>query len=138
MLLLNAMQRIAMEEKPLLAVYAQASAPFLGELPIFHFKLPERYEYIWVKAYPDRLVLQWGFFRKRQKEILLSNIISFELAHLEESPYKMSLSEWKTKISFNEGDNAICLEMLPSKLSLLEFVELIKFLREKMPKKEKK
>ena len=124
-----------MEEKPIIAVYAQANAPFFGALPI---KLPEQWESIWLYAYPDRLLLKWGFFRKRQKEIRLPDITSFKLACLDKFPYKMSLSEWKTALCFKDGGKAVCLELRPAKISLMEFVELINFLRKKMPNKEKK
>jgi len=135
MLLLNALQRILMEEKPLLVVYVQASAPFFGALPI---KLPEQWEYAWLNAYPDLLLLKWGFFRKRQKEIRLAAITSFRLAHLDKFPYKLSLSEWQTTLCFKDDGKAVCLEVIPTKNSLIEFIELINFLKKKIPNKEKK
>ena len=119
--------------KPLFNLPAQANAPFLAL-----FSMPGLWQSIWVDVHRDKIVLRWGFFRKREKEIPFSEIISFKLDHLGEFPYKLSLSEWNTKIDFKDNGYAVRLELLPTKSSLLEFPDLVKHLRKNIPGKEEK
>jgi hypothetical protein len=100
--------------------------------------VPEAWEDVWVDAYWYKLALRWGFFRLRKKEILLQNIASYSLPHLNQLHYKLSLTEWETEIYFNEGGRTVCLKLVPTRLSLGEFADFVKFLREKMPDKERK
>ena len=124
--------------KPIFIALVQINAPFEYSFDIFGLKIPDVWGRAYASVYVSKIILKWGLIRKNEKEIQLSDIATFELEHVGTLiPAKLSMDEWRTKIIFKDNGKTTCLEMMPTKFSLLEFPKLIKHLRENIPNKER-
>jgi len=124
-------------EKLIFTALIQINAPFAYSFNIFGLKIPDLWGRAYADVYPSKIILKWGAIRKNEKEIQLLDIVSFELEHVDALiPAKLSMDEWRTKIICKDNGETACLEMMPTKFSLLEYPKLIKHLREKIPNKE--
>ncbi len=125
-------------EKPIFTALIQINAPFAYSFNIFGLKIPDLWGRAYADVYSNKIILKWGAIRKNEKEIKLSDIVSFELEYVDTLlPAKLSMDEWRTKIFFKDNGIIADLEMMPTKFSLLEFPKLIKHLRERIPNKER-